>query len=71
MAVVAYMLDGMPSVYGKFIQAPKTGSIHDLAEAIDKALDIKCGNVLAQEYIYKELNYISVAKKIVQMLAGK
>ena len=69
--VVAYMLDGMPEIYRNLIQVPKTESVQDLAEAIDKALSIKYNNLLAQEYICKELNYIAVAKKIVRVMADK
>ena len=67
-SVVAYMLDGMPSVYQKFLYTPKENSIRALSGSIESALKAGKGRSEGQEYISKELNCRMVAKKILQLI---
>ena len=67
-AVVAYMLDGMPEIYQRFIQMPKSNSTRDLAEAISIAPNNKENYKSVEYYICGELNYCAVAKKMIQTI---
>ena len=67
-SVVAYMLDGMPSIYQKFLYTPKENSIRALSGSIESALKAGKGRSEGQEYISKELNCRMVAKKILQLI---
>lgn len=67
-AVVAYMLDGMPEIYQKFLHIPKANSVCALSESIKLAWKAPKGNDKAQEYVLTGLNCRTVAKRILQMV---
>lgn len=67
-AVVAYMLDGMPEIYKKLFQIPKSDSTQDLAQAICRAMTTKPENKLTNEYIGNKLYFESVAKQIIDII---
>lgn len=67
-AVVAYMLDGIPKIYQEFLQIPKSQSTQDLTEAINKAINIKENHRSVQKYICAELDSVTVAEKMIQMI---
>lgn len=67
-AVVAYMLDGMPEIYRKLFQIPKSDSTQDLAQAICRAMTTEPQIKLTNEYIGNKLYFESVAKQIIDII---
>ena len=67
-AVVAYMLDGMPEIYRKLFQIPKSDSTRDLAQAICRAMTTEPQIKLTNEYIGNKLYFESVAKQIIDII---
>lgn len=72
-AVVAYMLDGIPEIYGTFFNVPETNETVALAKAIETALNEtpesqNSRRTAVYEYIGKSRNAVYVASKIVCLL---
>ena len=69
--VVAYMLDGMPSIYRDFIYTVNNDSVEALAESIKSALNVdREEHANRQERIYKYLEQLSadrIAEKIISI----
>lgn len=70
-AVVAYMLDGMPEIYKKLFQIPKSNSTQDLAQAICCAMTTEPPIKLIDEYIGNQLYFGAVAKQIMEIINPK
>ena len=70
-AVVAYMLDGMPEIYRKLFQIPKSNSTQDLAQAICCAMTTEPPIKLIDEYIGNQLYFGAVAKQIIEIINPK
>lgn len=70
-AVVAYMLDGMPEIYKKLFQIPKSNSTQDLAQAICCAMTTEPPIKLIDEYIGNQLYFGAVAKQIIEIINPK
>lgn len=70
-AVVAYMLDGMPEIYRKLFQIPKSNSTQDLAQAICCAMTTEPQIKLIDEYIGNQLYFGAVAKQIIEIINPK
>lgn len=70
-AVVAYMLDGMPEIYKKLFQIPKSNSTQDLAQAICCAMATEPPINLTNEYIGNQLYFGAVAKQIIEIINPK
>ncbi|MDO4385127.1 MAG: glycosyltransferase [Clostridia bacterium] len=67
-AVVAYMLDGMPENYRDMVFVPEDQTIQALKNAIIRSLSEQTDYEKTREYISKQLEASSVAKKNVQIL---
>ncbi|MCI6305503.1 MAG: glycosyltransferase [Subdoligranulum sp.] len=67
-AVVAYMLDGMPEIYKKLFQIPKSDSTQDLAQAICCAMTTEPQIKSTNEYIGNKLYFGAVAKQIIEII---
>lgn len=71
--VIAYMLDGMPLEYGKYIISPENNSIEALRNAIDSVCSLsqselkKIGDK-GKKFVIKEKNSIKQTEKIVNMI---
>ena len=71
--VIAYMLDGMPLEYGKYIISPENNSIEALRNAIDSVCNLshselkKIGNK-GKKFVIEEKNSIKQTEKIVNMI---
>jgi len=70
-AVIAYMLDGMPEIYRKLFQIPKSNSTQDLAQAICCAMTTEPPIKLIDEYIGNQLYFGAVAKQIIEIINPK
>ncbi|WP_455265951.1 glycosyltransferase [Phascolarctobacterium sp.] len=68
--VVAYMLDGMPEEYKKYIFMPKTQSIKDFSIILNGTIRCKDENINAIDYISNKLGCNNVAKKIVNLFTN-
>ena len=67
-AVVAYMLDGMPEIYKKLFQIPKSDSTQDLAQAICCAMTTEPQIKSINEYIGNKLYFGAVAKQVIEII---
>lgn len=68
-AVVAYMLDGIPEIYRDFLCVPASNEICDLSAAIQGGFQApKLKALRAEQYVIQNLYYISVGKKIMQVI---
>lgn len=75
-AVVAYMLDGIPTEYASFFYVPKSNQTESLAEAMREAMNESSveraqKNKMIRDYIESHCGALSVAKQIVDVIGER